>query len=225
MNRPNAPPPRNGHDRRLRRPGFNDAPAATATRRRTGHARRRLDAPHRPRGRAGHRHLVVGRQRHAPSRRSRSRSAVATRSVARAALPLPARRRSSATRSWRRSDQSKVTFVSFLIDPTLEIRDLGALVLAIRLGLGFVALAGLKPGSTLLQPGQASDGQRRAVAGAETRVGSRWSSASRPSSAGYASGRRSTARRRSTSTSRSRASGCSPAWRTGCRFSARPCSA
>jgi hypothetical protein len=52
------------------------------------------------------------------------------------------------------SDQSKVTFVSILIDPTLEIRIVPRWYVYADLGLGFVALAGLKPGSTLLQPGQ-----------------------------------------------------------------------
>jgi len=52
------------------------------------------------------------------------------------------------------SDQSKVTFVSFLIDPTLEVRIAPRWHIYADLGLGFVALAGLKPGSTLLQPGQ-----------------------------------------------------------------------
>ena len=52
------------------------------------------------------------------------------------------------------SDQSKVTFVSFLIDPTLEIRIVPRWHVYADLGLGFVALAGLKPGSTLLVPGQ-----------------------------------------------------------------------
>jgi hypothetical protein len=52
------------------------------------------------------------------------------------------------------SDQSKVTFVSFLIDPTLEIRIVPRWYVYADLGIGFVALAGVKPGSTLLQPGQ-----------------------------------------------------------------------
>ena len=71
------------------------------------------------------------------------------------------------------SDQSKVTFVSFLIDPTLEIRIVPRWHAYVDVGIGFVALSGLKPGSTLLQPGQA--GQMLVVNGAqslpETRVG------------------------------------------------------
>jgi hypothetical protein len=84
------------------------------------------------------------------------------------------------------SDQSKVTFASFLIDPTLEIRIASRWYGYVDLGLGFVALGGLKPGSTLLQPGQTLT-----IMGAqslpETRVGLAVEFRIRPDLAGYAS--------------------------------------
>jgi len=51
-------------------------------------------------------------------------------------------------------DGSKVTFLSFLVDPTLEIRIVPRWHVYFDIGLGFVAVAGLKPGSTLLERGQ-----------------------------------------------------------------------
>jgi hypothetical protein len=85
------------------------------------------------------------------------------------------------------SDQSKVTFVSFLIDPTLEVRITPRWFGYVDLGIGFVALAGLKPGSTLLQPG----GQMLGVDGTpslpETRVGLALEFRIRPDLAVYAS--------------------------------------
>jgi hypothetical protein len=71
------------------------------------------------------------------------------------------------------SDGSKVTFLSFLIDPTLELRITERFFMYADVGLGFVAIAGLKPGSSLLAPRPA--GQTLNVDGAqslsETRVG------------------------------------------------------
>ena len=72
-------------------------------------------------------------------------------------------------------DNSNVTFVSFLLDPTLEIRltQSGRLYADVDFGLGVQALFGLEPRSKLLAPSE-----MLAVNGAQSMVVSRFGAAS-----------------------------------------------
>ena len=119
--------------------------------------------------------LVVGRQRHRRSRRSCYGIGAATPSdTATARFRFRLGGLLGYTFLGANEDSSNVTFVSFLLDPTLEIRltQSGRLYADLDFGLGVQVLFGLEPRSKLLAPSE-----MLAVNGAQSMVVSRFGAA------------------------------------------------
>ena len=122
-------------------------------------------APHRRYGGDRSGLLVVGGQRRPRSRRSCSTRRAATRSgTPTSRLRFRLGGLLGYTFLAANEDNSNVTFVSFLLDPTLEIRltQSGRWYADVDFGLGRPDAGGLKPRSKLLARGRDAGGQRRA---------------------------------------------------------------